>query len=74
MRCLHKLMDLLHTVAQHSDKNKMDEDNLAMVFAPSLLKEKNAADSNPLRTNAVLTRVLANMLRNYDTVFGPFTV
>lgn len=74
MRCLHKLLDLLHTVALHSDKNKMNEDNLAMVFAPSLLKEKDESDSNPLQMNGVLTRVITNMLRNYDTLFGPFTV
>ena len=71
-RCLHKLMDLLHIVAQHSDKNKMSEGNLAVVFAPTLLKEKSGVSS--LETHDILARVLSNMLRNYDTVFGPFSV
>lgn len=74
LRCLHKLMDTLHTVALHSDKNKMHEENLAMVFAPTLLRDMNTKDSNPLKTNSALTHVLANILHHYDYIFGPFTV
>jgi len=38
---LYALLEFLQEIIEHKDKNKMTEDNLAICFAPNLLKSKN---------------------------------
>jgi hypothetical protein len=43
--CLEYLMRFLHRITQFSEVNKMTADNLAIVFAPNILRPKENSDS-----------------------------
>jgi hypothetical protein len=67
---LMHLILFLRLVSQHADVNKMTPSNLAMVFAPNLLKSRDqTANMSMLDTNSSST-ILESMIQNFDFLFG----
>jgi hypothetical protein len=66
---LRFLIQFLSQVAALSDVNKMSADNLAIVFAPNILKYPSIADEgNPSKIMAKLG-VVTTMIQKYDDIF-----
>lgn len=61
------LFQFLSKVCANGDVNKMHANNLAIVFAPSLLKPKSEASL--ITTSANATRVVETMISNYSSIF-----
>lgn len=65
------LMTFLHTVAQKADENKMSHANLAIVFAPNLLRPK-MKDFNAfaMGDTPAATKVIDAMIDHYSDIFN----
>ena len=57
------LLPLLHKVAQYQDWNQMTPDNLAMCFAPSLLRGPDPIED--LRLSTIVRRILVSMIAHW---------
>ena len=68
---LFYLMTFLYTVAQRAGENKMSHANLAIVFAPNLLRPK-AADFNAfaMGDTPAATKVIDAMIEHYNEIFA----
>ena len=63
---LHHLLDFLSHVAESSEKNLMGKDNLAMVFAPSILRQRDATPMDELTTIKDRVDRVAHILHHYQ--------
>jgi hypothetical protein len=67
-------MSLLHSSSeawffeQHKNENLMDEANLALVFAPTLFRQKQ--DSDSLTDNAFACKLVKLLISNHEYFFG----
>lgn len=57
MNMLRMLLTLLHKIQLHSTKNKMNSQNLAIVFGVGILRDKNATVQSVIQDNSKITRV-----------------
>lgn len=64
---LSYLCEFLMKVQQHSDVNKMTINNLAVVFGPNFLADKN--DDNPMESSSLLSKVAVMLIENYKEIF-----
>jgi len=65
---LHCLLDLLDGVNKHSEKNKMNANNLGVVFGPTLIKKENE-DLMSIMTMTDRCDVIATIIRNFEKLF-----
>ena len=75
---LHVILDFLHTIAQHSSINQMNESNLALCFAPTLIHQnqvtnRHASGGAPypkeLDENRAAHDCLLFLVQNYDNLY-----
>jgi hypothetical protein len=66
--CLHYILAFLHEVASHSDNNKMNLNNLGIVFGPNLLARRGGTplDSPDFGLTHACVRLLT---QNYQRIF-----
>ncbi|CCH41556.1 GTPase-activating protein [Wickerhamomyces ciferrii] len=66
---LKRLFEHLNRVIQHSENNRMDATNLAIVFAMSFINNDNIGASMGTDLGALQT-ILQSLIKNPDAVFG----
>lgn len=64
------LLKFLITVEQHSDINKMNTSNLAMVFAPNLLRPKDQSMQDVIIDTPAASQVMEFMIINFNEIFS----
>lgn len=64
---LGHLMRLLHAVAANEQKNRMNPKNLAICWAPNLIKDEGAKDQFLLLKSSLAT--IETMIENFDKIF-----
>eukprot|EP01147_Barroeca_monosierra_P008143 gene8143-784_t len=77
LHLLKELMIFLHEISQHEDKNKMSVSNLAVVFAPSLLRRGNFQALQPhtkqandvLKDEPFLKEVVSTCITHAEAIF-----
>ena len=69
---LKALFPFLRTVAQYSDVNKMDQDNLATVFGPTLLQAPKDNIEAIMRDQSAVNRVTRFLLEQQDALFDVY--
>eukprot|EP01116_Phalansterium_solitarium_P016188 TRINITY_DN3706_c0_g2_i1.p1 TRINITY_DN3706_c0_g2~~TRINITY_DN3706_c0_g2_i1.p1 ORF type:complete len:713 (-),score=249.77 TRINITY_DN3706_c0_g2_i1:26-2164(-) len=71
-KTVSRLMALLKSIAapEHSKLSKMTASNLAIVFAPGLLRKKKQDLADMLSDSPTCNRVIELLIRNYDELFG----
>eukprot|EP01103_Thecamoeba_quadrilineata_P015127 TRINITY_DN4687_c0_g1_i1.p1 TRINITY_DN4687_c0_g1~~TRINITY_DN4687_c0_g1_i1.p1 ORF type:complete len:339 (-),score=89.39 TRINITY_DN4687_c0_g1_i1:93-1001(-) len=62
---LFRLVKFLQTITQNSDKNKMTAGNLAIVFAPNILKAKDEKMPSPSAAE-----VVEDIIQHFDEIFA----
>uniref|UniRef100_A0A7S3YP12 Rho-GAP domain-containing protein n=2 Tax=Lotharella globosa TaxID=91324 RepID=A0A7S3YP12_9EUKA len=67
---LHYLIDFLSELAAHSDKNKMLPKNLAVCWAPTLMRPKNDKDESAMMDIPKAITTLEKLIEYRDLVFG----
>ncbi|KAF0980681.1 hypothetical protein FDP41_013164 [Naegleria fowleri] len=68
---LKMLCEFLHLVSQNSKVNKMTADNLAIVFAPNILRERGELDVMDLmRHSKWINHLTKTLIENTDYIFG----
>ncbi|KAG2393135.1 hypothetical protein C9374_009712 [Naegleria lovaniensis] len=68
---LKMLCEFLHLVSQNSKSNKMTADNLAIVFAPNILRERGELDVMDLMRHAKwINHLTKTLIENTDYIFG----
>jgi len=66
-RVLRELVAFLQTVIEHSEKNKMNVENIGIVFAPTLIYTYDGVpDSNALADVRVANDVVADLITKYN--------
>lgn len=68
-KCMENLLDFLATVARHAKCNKMSKNNLATVFAPSVLRQRNASPMDDLNSIKERVKRVQFLLRNHKSIF-----
>ena len=63
----HYLAEHLHRVQLHSDKNKMDVHNIAIVFGPTLMWEE--VDKQDMAIAMQTGHVIEHLLQDYKQIF-----
>jgi len=71
-RCLHKLIEVGYNVALHCASNKMTAENVSIVFGQLIIRRED--ELNPLTQVPNLNALACNMIKNYDAIFGPFSL
>ncbi|KAF2074119.1 hypothetical protein CYY_004561 [Polysphondylium violaceum] len=66
---LDYIIAFLHRICQHSNTNKMDSSNLAIVFAPNLLKSKTETAEQIVNDSPRSTSILKIIIENYSELF-----
>jgi hypothetical protein len=84
LECIHKILNLLPAqninllsfliiflklVAQNSDINKMTSSNLAMVFAPNLLRSSLEDVNMSIADNSASSAIMISLIDNYSQLF-----
>ncbi len=72
LRTVSLLFYLLNMVAQRAEVNKMDSKNLAIVFAPGLLRRQGASDFDTSHYESAYA-VIGFMIDNYADLFRDLT-
>jgi hypothetical protein len=67
---LYRLMGLLNRVTLFVDANKMTPNNVAIVFAPNILRPPNEDVAMVLRGCAAGNHLVRCMIEDYDIIFG----
>jgi hypothetical protein len=66
---LLSLMDMLHRIAEHQDKTMMTAVNLAIVWAPNLLKNKNETTVSVFTETGPANLVVSMMISHFEEIF-----
>jgi len=66
-KCLLHLLDFLSLIAFEHGYNKMGKSNLAMVFAPSVLRDREASPMQEMATIKGKVDILHYLLETYET-------
>jgi len=66
---LKYLIGHLNRVTQHTDKNKMSAENLAIVFAPTILQSPQNDPMAAIAAGRIESRVIEALILNYIAVF-----
>lgn len=61
--------NVLHMAQKYSDVNMMTCRNLAIVFGPNILRNRNDTPLAALKDNAFITRVVELMIMEYEAIF-----
>jgi len=69
---LHYLTCFLSKLSKHSDKNKMTNSNLSIVFGPTIFREKTVNLFSGTQLTSV--NIVEFFLSNYDEIFGQLIV
>lgn len=69
-RLLKRIVYTLRKVSQHSAQNKMNEDNLGMIFGPNLLRALAGPDEQLLEDFAHINGITLALIKNYDSLFA----
>ena len=64
-------MQLLHTVAEHSDENLMTSNNLAVCFAPDILREREEELDSVMESFPYIIEFVRNLIDNMPSVTCP---
>jgi hypothetical protein len=64
------LLKFLRLVAQHADDNKMNASNIAMVFAPNLLRSKDESLDTCIADTPHAAKITEALLNNFDSLFA----
>jgi len=67
---LTRLMGLLAKVSANADKNLMNVNNIAIVFAPTLLRPPGDQIELAIQHSSYSNNLVKFMIENFDTVFG----
>jgi hypothetical protein len=74
----HSLLEMffgfLKHFESHSERNKMGVNNIATIFSPSFLKCKNETPEQLLNNNAKVLKVLADIIKHSEEIFGVLVV
>jgi len=65
------LMRFLKEVSKNSDVNKMTPDNIAIVFAPNLLRPKLETTTSMMVEMPISIGLIASFISHFDEIFGP---
>eukprot|EP01090_Pellita_catalonica_P016845 TRINITY_DN4954_c0_g1_i1.p1 TRINITY_DN4954_c0_g1~~TRINITY_DN4954_c0_g1_i1.p1 ORF type:complete len:485 (-),score=108.41 TRINITY_DN4954_c0_g1_i1:36-1490(-) len=66
---LKRLMKLLREIAKHSDVNLMTVNNIAIVFAPTLLRPPGDKIALSIQNASYQNNLVRFMIENYDEIF-----
>eukprot|EP01132_Coremiostelium_polycephalum_P000634 gene634-787_t len=66
---LDYLLAFLHRICRHSKVHKMDSSNLAIIFAPNLLKSKTETAEQIVNDSPRSTSILKFIIDNYAEIF-----
>lgn len=66
---LLSLMDMLHRITEHQDKTMMTAVNLAIVWAPNILKNKNETPVTVFTETGPANLVVSMMITHFDDIF-----
>lgn len=67
---LQRLMEFLQKVDAHQEANKMSAANLAIIFAPSLMRSKEELSlDRMLQDNRDTTKLVQLMIEHYNDIF-----
>ena len=72
MNLLVYLVRFLHLVAQYANVNKMNAANLAMVFAPNLLRPHEENFSHSIADTPHASHILESLIHDFDFFFKDF--
>ena len=72
LRTTTLLFNVLHLVCDQKEKNKMNSKNLAIVFAPGLLRREGASDFDTSHYEAAYS-VIGYMIDHYEAIFSGLT-
>jgi hypothetical protein len=64
------MFHVLHEAAKYSDVNMMTCRNLAIVFGPNILRNKNDTPLSALKDNGKITLVVETIIMEYEAIFG----
>lgn len=67
---LKRLIRHLRNVAAYSHINKMNISNLAIVFAPTLMKGRNETMVQLLKNTPKMTTIVHHLIQDYNEIFG----
>ncbi|XP_063681404.1 rho GTPase-activating protein 24-like isoform X3 [Bolinopsis microptera] len=67
--CIRRLCEFLFKVQTYSDSNRMDLNNLAIVFSPTILKNNSGNLDLEMRDIQKLKKVTEMMILNHETLF-----
>jgi hypothetical protein len=67
---LSSLFHFLLEVSSHSSVNKMSPDNLAIVFAPNLIRPKVETPTSMMSEMPSSISVIASLIGHYDEIFA----
>mmetsp|Transcript_8856 Transcript_8856/g.14355 ORF Transcript_8856/g.14355 Transcript_8856/m.14355 type:complete len:581 (-) Transcript_8856:721-2463(-) len=65
---LLELLALMHQIVQNSDENKMNSSNLAIVWAPNILREKLPSSASTLRDMDAQIKCIAQMINYFEEI------
>ena len=71
---LYYLTSFLRILSNYSSTNKMTAANLAMVFAPNLLRSSNSTDIDVIEDSAHATKILETFISEFDYLFGDISL
>jgi hypothetical protein len=69
LRLLIYLVTFLRKVSEHASENKMNNANLAMVFAPNLLRSQDDSVNACIADTPHASKMMETMLDQYDYLF-----
>ncbi|KAL6077464.1 Myosin IX [Balamuthia mandrillaris] len=69
-KILERLMGLLHKIIQHADVNLMNVNNLAIVFAPTLLRPPGDQIDIAIQDSSHANNLIKYMIEQYETIFA----
>ena len=66
---LHELISFLVEVAAHSKKNRMIPDNIAIVFAPNLLRPEIDTPASMMTEMPLTIKIVSSFLTSFEDIF-----
>ena len=67
-RCLYFLLKFLHSISKHESENKMSANNLAICFAPTLLRPPSSTCTHRSNSKVSSSNLLNDLCTTVDTL------